>query len=247
MNYFKYLLLVTGLVFAGASCGLKAPVPVETSKNDAEIERLKSESDRLKDEVSNLKDEMKEKEDAMEKENEKMDDEKLDNEMPEDPDDFKFNEKAGGVQRIQDLAVKPDEDRVVILLTADLEDYKGEDRYAAFGCKDVLVPVAVDLEKEMSDLAHAIVELITTKKDAYEDQGLSNSVSGIGLTLENVHYEDGTRIVDLAGDKIGLTGICSDARIIFQLEETIKIYDKDFEIRLNGSASEWKDLFELLG
>lgn len=241
--HYRYLLLLGALALLGASCQFQPLEPKDdsTSNDQATIERLQAENDRLKDENKSLEDDIKKMETKQQKEKTE-DQEQSETKATEE---FTFNEREGGVQKIQDLALKPTDESIVILLSANLEDYEGNDGYAGFGCKDVLVPVEVELEKEMSDLAHAIVELLTTKKDAYSEQGLENSVAGIGLTLENVKYEEGTRIIEFAGDEVKLSGVCSDARILAQIEETIKIYDEEFEVRLNGSASEWKSLFEL--
>lgn len=153
-----------------------------------------------------------------------------------------------GGKVIGDVSVKTDDAGVVVFLTAEKADYKGKDAYMEFGCGSVLVPVKRNLTKTQSDLAHAIVELITIKQNAYESQGLRNAVapSASTIKLTNIKYEGSKRIIEFEG-QFKSTGVCEDPRIKAQIEETIKLYAPSYEIRLNGSAKEWRCLFDASG
>ncbi len=149
---------------------------------------------------------------------------------------------------IGELKVQADAGSIVVFLTAEKADYKGTDAYMEFGCESLLVPVKRSLTKTQSDLAHAIVELITIKQQAYADQGLRNAVapSAPTIKLTNIHYEGKTRVIDFEGSFLS-AGTCDDPRIKAQIEETVKLYVSDYQIRLNGKESEWRCLFDQSG
>ncbi len=242
MNYFKYLLITSVLVLAGAGCGLQNPEPVEeTSKDASSSQALKAENDRLKKENDKLKKETDTKEVMEEKENEldENESEKTDETMEEETTNPDGRKVVGKVE------MEADENSIIVLLTGDTPYTKGN-AFIEYGCESVLVPVKVELEKSQSDLATAIVQLLTIKKAQFADKDLTNSLSGIGLALANVAYEEGKRIIEFEGEP-KLSGVCEDARIQAQLEETVKLYSDNFELRLNGSAQDWEDLFNLAG
>src|SRR5690606_18897422 len=111
-----------------------------------------------------------------------------------------------------------------------------------------LVPVRRELTKTQSDLAEALVQLITIKETAYFDQGLRNAVapSAPTIRLTNIRYEGDTRVIEFEGQFIS-AGTCDDPRIKAQIEETVKLYADKYEIRLNGKESEWRCLFDQSG
>ena len=153
-----------------------------------------------------------------------------------------------GGKVIGEISVKADEGSVVVFLTAEKADYKGSDAYMEFGCGSVLVPVKRALTKTQSDLAHAIVELIIIKQNAYAEVGLRNAVapSAPTIKLTNIKYEGTKRIIEFEGQFVS-SGVCEDPRIKAQIEETIKLYAPSYEIRLNGSAKDWRCLFDASG
>lgn len=153
-----------------------------------------------------------------------------------------------GGKVIGEVTLKADASSIVFFLTAEKADYKGKDAYMEFGCDSLLVPVKKEIAKTQSDLAEAIVQLITTKEMAYGDLGLRNAVapSAPKIRLTNIHYEGKTRVVDFEGSFVS-AGTCDDPRIKAQISETVKLYAPDYEIRLNGTASEWRCLFDQSG
>lgn len=251
----KLTILLSGFLFLtllGSGCSLKPPQTVDDSMIDntaleRENARLKKENDKLMAEKKKL-DAMEEKKDDAMTDPEAMKEEDAMMEGSMEKEDAMMEEKMeeNGAKRVGDINVSADDSGVVIFLSGSKEDYKGGDEYLAFGCEDYLVPVKVELKKEMSDLAHAIVLLLTTKRATYEDQNLQNAVSGIGLVLDNVAYDGGKRIIEFTGEA-KLAGVCDDARIKTQIEETVKFYAEDFEIQLNGSTEAWEKLFDAKG
>lgn len=245
MSYFKYILLASLLVLTGAGCGLQQPEPIEdTSKDTTASQALKAENDRLKKENEKLKKETEQQE-KEEESKEEEDSSMEEKESEENMEDEKDSTDPKGRKVVGEVEMEADDSSIIVLLTTDLP-YSKDDAYIEYGCDSVLVPVKVELEKSMSDLATAVVELLTIKRDEYSKLGLENSWAGLGLTLANVSYEDGKRIIEFEGEP-KLSGVCEDARIQAQLEETIKLYSENFEIRLNGSAQDWDDLFNLAG
>jgi hypothetical protein len=117
-----------------------------------------------------------------------------------------------------------------------------------FGCESLLVPVKIAITKTQSDLAEALVQLITIKQNAYEEQALRNAVapSAPTIKLTNIHYEGKTRVIDFEG-QFTSGGACDDPRIKAQIEETVKLYVTDYQIRLNGEEKQWRCLFDASG
>ncbi len=153
-----------------------------------------------------------------------------------------------GGKVIGTVTLKADAAGVVVFLVAEKSEYKGTDAYMEFGCESLLVPIKRDFVKTQSDLAEAIVQLITIKQNAYADIGLRNAVapSAPTIRLTGIHYEGKTRIIDFEGSFVS-SGVCEDPRIKAQIEETIKLYSDNYEIHLNGTAANWKCLFNQSG
>lgn len=255
MKYLRYFLLVSLLVFAGASCRLQQPEPVEAPTNEssssqalkAENDRLKKENERLKNEQDQMKDD---KEDSAKEDEETKDENESDTKEnnTDDSSDEDKNLNDRGREVVGDIPTGEDlgENRIDILVVSEELGMGSEDPAFKFGCDNYLYGLSINLEdgKSQSDLATAIVQLLTYKPT--EEEGM-NAVRGKGFILANVTYEDGVRIIELEGEDITSAGTCEDARIKAQMEETIAIYSDNFEIRLNGSAQEWEDLFSEQG
>lgn len=153
-----------------------------------------------------------------------------------------------GGKVIGTLAIKADAGSVVVFLTAEKADYEGKDAYMEFGCESLLVPVKRELTKTQSDLAEALVQLITIKQNAYADQGLRNAIapSAPTIKLANIHYDGKTRVISFEGSFTS-SGACEDPRIKAQIEETVKLYSDNYRIELNGSEKNWRCLFDQSG
>lgn len=169
-------------------------------------------------------------------------------ETPEQPQTPVVKGTGYGGKVIGELNMKPDANSVVVFLTAEKADYKGKDAYMEFGCESLLIPIRRTVEKTQSDLALAIVELITIKETAYFDQGIRNAVapSAPTIRLTNISYDGKTRVIDFEG-QFTSAGTCDDPRIKAQIEETVKLYSSDYRIRVNGNESEWRCLFDQSG
>lgn len=229
-------IVLAALVLLGASCGLKPLEPTETENEPSQPSAPIVTPDR-EDEPTD-----EEPESPVEEPIEEPGEEPT----TETPEVIKGTGYGGKV--IGELKVKPDANSVVVFLAAEKAEYKGSDAYMEFGCESLLVPVRRELTKTQSDLAEALVQLITIKETAYFDQGLRNAVapSAPTIRLTNIRYEGDTRVIEFEGQFIS-AGTCDDPRIKAQIEETVKLYADKYEIRLNGKESEWRCLFDQSG
>lgn len=239
-SFFPVIVLAS-LMLLGASCNLK---PLEPAP-ETETETVKP----PKPVVEEPKEEPKDEEPAPTEEEpaeETPAEEPKEEPVVQVPDPSKGTGYGGKV--IGELTMKPDANSVIVFLTAEKPDYKGKDAYMEFGCESLLVPVRREVTKTQSDLAEALVQLITIKETAYFDQGIRNAVapSAPKIRLTNIHYEGKTRVIDFDGQFIS-AGTCDDPRIKAQIEETVKLYATDYQIRINGKESEWRCLFDQSG
>lgn len=234
-------------VLMGASCSLKPLEPTEDE--DEETESMTIEDNDTSNDDDDMIDEMEEPE---EEETEVEIEPEEEGEVEETPEPTETPDVSTGTgyggKVIGTLSMKADGGSVVVFLTAEKGEYTGKDAYMEFGCESLLVPVRRSFEKTQSDLAHAIVELITIKQQAYADQGLRNAVapSAPTIKLTNIHYDGKTRVIDFEGSFLS-AGTCDDPRIKAQIEETVKLYASDYRIQLNGKESEWRCLFDQSG
>jgi len=133
--------------------------------------------------------------------------------------DAKINLNARGNEILRDFQVEVGEQDITVFLVGLADEYISNQGVFRIGCEDVLVPKKLSLEeKSQSDLAEAIVMLLTTKRDVYKTENLTNHVFGIGFLLENIRWEGNTRIIELSGSP-ALKGVCDDARVKTQMEE----------------------------
>ncbi len=104
------------------------------------------------------------------------------------------------------------------------------------GCGDSGVVSIRSVPASDSPLRAAMTELLTDKRET-DDAGLYNSLVLSDLVVDSAEVgDDGTARVALSGDLV-LTGVCEDARIQAQLEETARQFSpsQDVEITINGS------------
>lgn len=257
MKYLKIALVLVAFVLLGAGCQLQQPRAIDSSDSpdDKELQRLQDENKKLEKENKKLQNEIDEQEETEEDDAEdeeakddEADEEASSDEISEPDEDADLNERGREVINETSFSNDQGDTRINLLLVSDQEPdpKQSEGPYLKFGCDQYLYPLTVELdeEKTQSNLATAIVELLITKKDEYKDSsGLTNHVSGHGLVLANVKYEDGTRILEFEGE-ITSAGVCEDAAIKAQIEEVTALYSNKFEIRLNGEESEWRCLFD---
>ncbi len=245
---FLGIALLSVLALMGASCRYQPPVvpdeekqpAVETKtppRKEAPPANVKEEEEKNNDEDR----EEKETDNAQDGMGRAGEEEKQDTVREEDHEQNEEESKTG-VKRLQDFEAEVDEDSIAFFLVGKAGEYEGKDAVFSLSCDALLVPVTVELEKSQSDLATAIVQLLVTKKAAYQDEGLVNSVISHGITLENVHYEEGVRIIDFVGEP-AFADNCEAEQVKAQIEETIKLYSDNFEIRMNGSKEGWEQLF----
>ena len=255
MKYLKITLFVLALALAGAGCRLQPPQAIDSdsiSESDSlteiqkENERLNQENKILKRDVDEAKEKLDEKDsddpwyaDATEEEIEEIKKERAETEYPTNDRGREIISEANFSNDMGDKRIN------IFLVTSEVpHPAQSESPAFRFGCDDYLYPATINLEedKTQSDLATAIVQLLTYKPDA--ESAIENSVRGKGFILTYVKYEDGIRVVELEGDDITTAGVCEDARIKAQIEETVAAYTNDnFTIMLNGSAKEWESLF----
>lgn len=257
MIYKQITALALSVALLGAGCSLK---PLEsTDKGDTDkTEKEETTSPQPKDEIKppvkedddlTKEDEVEDIEEPVTDEEDNVADEKNEPAQPDETVVPETPDKTGyGGKVIGELNMKADENSVIVFLTAEKDEYKGKDAYMEFGCGSVLVPVRRELTKTQSDLAEALVQLLTIKQMQYEEQGLRNAVapSAPTMKLTNIHYEGQTRVIEFEGQFLS-AGTCDDPRIKAQIEETVKLYVTDYEIRINGKESEWRCLFDQSG
>jgi len=248
----------------GAGCNFKSieetqqKSPVDTLLEDRQAELDKKEADlKMKEaELQKKADEIAEQEEAEEGEpkegeegsGEEGEPEEGEGEAEEAPEEVVKNLNEREREVLRDFTVEAGDNDITIFLVVSKEDYNDYEPVFEIGCDDFLVLLKVELEeKNQSDLATSIVELLTTKRAQYkESDGLLNAVSGVGLTLDNVKYEDGLRVLEFTGEPKS-SGTCESPRIKAQIEETAALYSNNFEIRLNGSEADWRCLFDESG
>lgn len=241
----KIAILLTALLCMGAGCSMQPLQPKEQSSLEQKLApQYKNDSSPKKMEETKKDDSMMKDEDSSMMEEKKDDSMKSEGGMETKPD--ATMSQGAGMKVVGEVKLASDEKSIVAFYYASKSDYKGKDAYAEIGCEDVLVPVKTELSKSQSDLAEAIVQLLTMKNDKLSD-GLMNAVRGAGLSLANIRYNDaGARVIELEG-QIKLAGVCDGPRIKAQIEETARLYSKNFEINLNGSAKDWRCAFDESG
>lgn len=118
-----------------------------------------------------------------------------------------------------------------------------------FGCDDYLVPTPLALEgEEENDLRTALNKLFTVKEHKLGGLDLVNmwTMYGTQVQIDAIYQRGYTTFVEISG-KIYAGGVCDHPRIMSQLEETIRYYNKDFVIKYNGSEENWQNLFDMSG
>lgn len=240
MRKLPLLSLAAAIVLMGAGCSFKPLQSSDEPKGFADVKVGDTKTGQPKSETPKPAETPKTDEP-------KEETPKIEEPKPETPTETtKANGYGGKV--LGEVAMKADAGSIVVFLTAEKADYEGKDAYMEFGCESLLVPVKRDLTKTQSDLAEALVQLITIKQNAYADQGLRNAIapSAPTIKLANIHYDGKTRVISFEGSFTS-SGACEDPRIKAQIEETVKLYSDNYRIELNGSDKNWRCLFDQSG
>jgi len=255
----KKLFLIFGglsiLSLMGAGCRLSPLGEQPIADDSTSVSQLEKENERLKDDLADLKKQVDrmdteenktmEKEDVMEKKSLDGTRDSDADASEEDSEDKNLNERGREIISESYVIEDLDPNRSDFFLVSNKNPDPAYNSLPGFkfGCEEYLYQTSVELdeEKTQSDLATALVQLLTYKP--IENEGM-NAVRGKGFTLENVRYNSGVRIIELGAEEVSTGGVCEDARIKAQIEETVALYSEDFEIWLNGSAQEWQCLFD---
>lgn len=173
----------------------------------------------------------------------------------DDGDDYQRQDRN---QEQNDMQEKPtlmqgdkmelSEKEIAAMFVVDQENENAPNGGMEVGCEDRLSKVVLELEEDKSqtDLAEAVVALLTTRSSAVKDYGVRNDVYAKGLYLDNIRTEaEGTRVLEFSGE-LSFAGVCEVPRFKGQIEETVKLYE-DARIELNGSESNWECLGDQSG
>ena len=109
------------------------------------------------------------------------------------------------------------------------------------GCQDLLVPFKIPVLS--SRLPSVLTALMTYDPPA----GLHNAVKEKDIFVKAVEHDATGKAIILLEGHPSFGGICDTPRFMGQLEETIRPYEKRFEIRLNNSESAYRCLVDMSG
>lgn len=240
------------LTLTGAGCDFTSLEDASGSADSEQLADVQKENADLKASLKDLQkqvDKLEQKADT--KKEDPKDEEDLMNEDENIDEDREVNDRGRDVLAENAYTELEDNQIQILAVSSVAPDAANnyEDPYFKFGCEEYLYPVLIELEEEkgQSDLATALVQLLTRKDTDLPDAiELTNPIRGKGLTLENVRYEDGVRIIELEGEPT-VGGVCEAERLKAVIEETIALYSEDFEIILNGGAKQWDCLFDTTG
>jgi hypothetical protein len=132
-----------------------------------------------------------------------------------------------------------DREEGVAMVGYENEDFAVE--RSEIGCGDTLIPIRIPVvSTRLKSILNALAE--------YESlQGLHNPVNEKGVSVKHVSGRDGEKIiVELLG-KPELGGMCDAERLKSQIEETVKLYQENAQIHLNGSSEEYECMRNVFG
>ena len=139
-------------------------------------------------------------------------------------------------RRERQAFLKPASKATVLLVGYADEEFPGaeDSSLRRIGCDEVLVPT------EMPVVSKRLKSILSGLTAFEPPPGLHNPLWDKGLSLVDVYREDdGTVVVEFSGQpRFG--GLCDTPRLKAQVEETLRLYADEFEIRLNGSAKEYE-------
>ena len=129
----------------------------------------------------------------------------------------------------------------LIAYAGELPEGRSEEGLQKVGCDDYLVPFEIDVS---SRRMKSVLNALTT----YEPpEGYYNPLREKGITIVDAEERGHSKvIIDLAGSP-QFGGVCDTPRFKAQIEETARLYAKEFEVRLNGAESKYRCLSDMSG
>ena len=132
----------------------------------------------------------------------------------------------------------------VMLIAYEGESFPGSEGSGSFlriGCNDLLVPF------DIAVVAPRLSSVLTALRTFQAPQGLHNPFGEKQTNFGRIEVTDaGKSIIFLEGDP-QFGGICDVPRFQEQLQKTIELYTKNYEIRLNGEESIYRCLGDMSG
>ena len=109
------------------------------------------------------------------------------------------------------------------------------------GCQDLLVPFKIPV------VSPRLPSVLTALTLYDPPAGLHNAVKDKDIFVKAVEHDTKGKAIILLEGHPSFGGICDTPRFMGQLEETIRPYEKRFEIRLNDSESAYRCLADMSG
>ena len=132
----------------------------------------------------------------------------------------------------------------VFLIGYEDEEFPGkseDDAFVRIGCNDALIPYRIPVSSSRLKSVLNALSLFDPPAglhNPFRDQGLS--IGDVQKDVRDVVF------IDFEGNP-QFGGRCDRPRFRGQLEYTIRLYEEDFEISLNGSAEEYRCLRDVHG
>lgn len=131
-----------------------------------------------------------------------------------------------------------------MLIAYEGESFPGSEGSGSFlkiGCNDLLVPFEIPV------VAPRLASVLTALRAFKAPEGLHNPFGEKQTNFGHIEVTDeGKSIIFLEGDP-EFGGICDVPRFQEQLEKTIELYTKKYEIRLNGEEGTYRCLGDMSG
>lgn len=153
-----------------------------------------------------------------------------------------FLERREERQEYQSLEEKPK--AMAMLIAYEGEEFPGVEQsgsYLKVGCQDMLVPYDIPV------VATRLPSVLTALTQFEPPEGLHNPLQEKGITFKELQEDETGRTIVLLEGQPSFGGICDTPRFKAQIEETLKLYVKKFEIRLNGDAKAYRCIGDLSG
>jgi hypothetical protein len=125
----------------------------------------------------------------------------------------------------------------VMLIAYEGETFEGmndaDEPYIVIGCEDRLVPYEIPV------ISLRLKSVLAGLSAFQAPEGLHNPMQEKKLSIGSVsELPRRTTIINFAGEPI-LGGVCDTPRLKAQVEATIRLYEDDYELQLNGSFDEY--------